>query len=221
MDWQIFLQRVGPYPLTPILDSAQIYDLFRNPGPQVRVQVHRWVRAGKLIPLQKGQFIIADLYNRKTPSAPEIANAMVKPSYLTGHWVLCNYALVPQGAKAYTSVTTQGTRTIENAFGRFTYSQLKPDLFTGFTLHKLWFAPIYIADPEKALLDFWYLEKKEWDVERLNSEGFRLAHRIDAHKLAEYARAFPLRVQRAAAAYLSLPRLPKPYFNGRVMVGFQ
>ncbi len=219
MDWPTFLKKIGPYP--DYLTSSQIYDLIPKPKPYVQVQIHRWVRAGKLIPLQRGQFALADIYNRKGPTALGVANQMVKPSYLTGHWVLCNYVLLPHDHRAFTSVTPHPSRKIVNHFGTFTYSQIKPELFIGFSWTRLWFEPIYVADPEKALLDYWYLEKGEWDIERLGSEGFRLAHRIEARKLEDYARAFPMRVQHAAAAYLSLPRLPEPHFDGRVMVGFQ
>ena len=44
-----------------------------------------------------------------------------------------------------------------------------------------------IAEPEKALLDFWYLEKGTWNEARMMEMRFQNGDTIDTGKLRSYA----------------------------------
>jgi hypothetical protein len=66
--------------------------------------------------------------------------------------------LIPERTEDVTSVTTKKTAQFKNPFGTFVFQQVKSDLFFGSTKVKDENGlPVLIAQPEKALLDFIYL----------------------------------------------------------------
>lgn len=63
-----------------------------------------------------------------------------------------------------------------------------------------------MADPEKALLDYWHLESGEWKKERLLAMRFQQGDIIDLQKMLDYAGRF------------SSPRLLRAVENWAVIV---
>jgi predicted transcriptional regulator of viral defense system len=54
-----------------------------------------------------------------------LASQIYRPSYLSFHWALGYYGLIPERAVVYTSATTRVPRRFENALGRFRYIHVK------------------------------------------------------------------------------------------------
>jgi len=127
-----------------------------RPPAHEKVQLSHWVKAGKLIRLKRGMYSLASLDGGKQPSALELAEPLYRPSYLSLEFALSHYGLLPEAAGLLTSVTTRKTARIHNPLGDFTYRHVQPDYFFGFHRRS---EPVvhWMADPEKALLDFIYL----------------------------------------------------------------
>jgi len=210
MKWDQFIQRVCDL---PVFDLATAVLLSEEPKPQVCVQISRWSRAGKVIPLRRGLYTLSDLYRRAPLSPLLVANEVYRPSYLSCLWALEFHGLVPGAAPTYQSVTTRVTRSFENALGAFTYSSVKRDLFWGYTTRQIEGAAVSVADPEKALLDFWHLTPGEWTVDRLGEMRLHRVNLIDRAKLSRYAARWgTARVRRAASRLWDVP-------EGRLRVG--
>jgi predicted transcriptional regulator of viral defense system len=96
---------------------------------------------------QGGELRIPDLY---------VANQLYKPSYVSTETALSFYSIIPDVAAAVTSVTTKATRTFKNKYGSFYYKSCQKKSFTGYRLMLFEGFKIYIADKEKALVDFLY-----------------------------------------------------------------
>lgn len=161
------------------------------------VQLGRWTRAGYLIALRRGLHTLAEPF-RKTPiSAPELANVIYSPAYLSLEWALGQYGLIPEAVPVLTSVTSRATRTFENSLGRFEYRSIQPGLFAGFVRRELLGSNLYIADPEKAILDFFYFSEGEWSSERHEEMRWQNLNLLRSTKLKEMVDLFPNRVQRA------------------------
>ncbi len=128
---------------------------------------------------------MADIY-RKAPLSPlRLANEMYKPSYLSGAWALSYYDLIPEKAVTYTSVTTRVTRSFQNKLGTYAYSSLKKEFFFGFVFTQI-DGGVWIAEPEKALLDYWHLMRGEWTKERLMEMRFQNEEQLNWDKLEHY-----------------------------------
>jgi predicted transcriptional regulator of viral defense system len=189
------LDRLGELPFFDLPTATQI---FREDRHLVRVQIHRWVKAGRLVPLRRGMYAFAEPY-RKAPISPaHMANEIYKPSCLSCRWALSFYGLIPEKTVVYTSVTPKAPRRFTNAFGEFRYFHIKPALFFGFSLREIGGAAVRLADPEKALFDTWHLGRGEWTLARMEEMRFQEFALVDDLKLGDGAKRFRFpRIMRA------------------------
>lgn len=135
------------------------------------------------------------------------ANRIYRPSYIS-HWTaLSYYGLIPEGVFQIYSVSTLKTQRFETPLGIFTYQHIKPNLFFGYRIEQWQNKPLLIAEPEKALLDTFYLNqhwKDQKDVEALRLNDDIWQEVVDDAKVSEYAQYYNKRVQKLTAILLSL-----------------
>jgi predicted transcriptional regulator of viral defense system len=116
---------------------------------------------------------------------------LYRPSYLSGLWALSFFGLIPEKVVVYSSVTSRSVpRTFSNTFGTFQYSTVKQDYFFGFDAGSIEGEEVWLADPEKALLDVWYLNRGEWTLERMRAMRFQQFEIVNEKKLIGYAERF-------------------------------
>ena len=187
MVFDVLLEKLGQFPIFDIATVSQISD---EPKQNVRVQLHRWIKSGRLLPLRRGMYTFADRYRRQELSPLFVANEIYRPSYLSGLWVLSFFGLIPEMVTTYTSVTPRVPRSFTNYLGTYRYSHVKQGLFFGFGRKEVQGHQIWLADPEKALLDYWHLESGEWTKERLMTIRFQQGDMIELQKLLDYAGRF-------------------------------
>ncbi len=183
-------------------DLAAVSLFFEEPRNQVVMQLHRWVRDGRLLSLRRGMYAWPERY-RKTALNPAVAaNALLRPSYLSGLWAMGWYGLIPEMVTVYTSVSSRGVRRFENELGVFEYRHVKRELFFGYEAVAMEGSRVLVALPEKALLDYWHLSPGEWTAERLEAMRFQFVSRISTERLAEFAvRAASPRLERAVKVW--------------------
>lgn len=186
-------------------DLAAVVQLTEERRATIQMQLSRWCGNGKLIRLRRGMYAFPRPYVSRAANPAEIANHLYVPSYLSAHWALGYYGLVPEGAVTYTSVSSRVTRAFENPFGTFTYRQVKPSAFFGYRPVRMDDATVLVAEPEKALLDLWYLEKGAWTRDRLREMRFQNMELVDQGRLQSYAGRFASpRILRTTSEWLSL-----------------
>lgn len=107
---------------------------------------------GLFIRLKKG------LYTLKTdiPAEEEIANALYRPSYISFEYALAYYNIIPEMQYQITSATTKPTRLFTVLDKEFVYYTLKKKAYTGYRLVKTEAKSFFMAEPEKALVDYIY-----------------------------------------------------------------
>ena len=192
------------YKDSPFIDSSS-FSLYDNPE-HLRRQVRDWTKKGYLLPLKKGLYIFSQDYRKLQPSVLFVANFLVVPSYVSLEYVLREYNIIPEKVTVFTSITTKKTNVFENCLGRFEYRSVKENLFFGFKKQTYQNQKIFIASPEKALLDYFYLNPncggefsyfesmrlqnlEILDVDLLNSYKNRYNTRVKAvvERLIEYS----------------------------------
>ncbi len=116
------------------------------------------------------------------------ANKIYPPSYVSFESALSYYNLIPEGVFTITSATTNKTNTFDTPLGRFKYYSIQPSMYFGYKPIYLNGFPVLIADPEKVLLDYVYLNKISDYVKigelRINSSV--LSELINQDKLNKY-----------------------------------
>ena len=152
MKWLEFLRKFESMPLF----HSSMLEVFPEDLRQIRVQLCRWVRAGKLGRIRREWYLIEKPWRVKEVPLAHIATQIVQPSYLTQEWALQYHGLIPDVVENPTCATTDRPRIIQ-ALGRsFLYHHLKRDLLTGFDEVLVHGWPAAVASAEKALFDMIY-----------------------------------------------------------------
>ena len=112
-------------------------------------------KSGELIRLRRDLYVVNPELSGKTINVPLCANHIYGPSYISLHWALWWYGLIPELVYTMTSITTKRSRLFKTAYGRYEYRQVTPDYYNiGIREILDNNTPILIATPEKALCDF-------------------------------------------------------------------
>ena len=185
------------YKDAPFIDSSS-FSLYDNPE-HLRRQVWNWTKKGYLLPLKKGLYIFAQEYRKLQPSVLFVANFLVVPSYVSLEYVLGENNIIPEKVTVFTSVTTKKTNVFENCLGRFEYRSVKENLFFGFKKQTYHNQKIFIASPEKALLDYFYLNhNSDGDFSYFESMRLQNLEILDADLLNSYLNRYNARVKTIA-----------------------
>ncbi len=124
----------------------------------VRRQLSRWTRAGRLYQLRRGLYGLAPPFQKVKPHPFVIANRLVRGSYVSCQSALAHYGLIPEHVPVITSVTTARPARWETPLGVFEFRHVKTNRLRGYRLTNLGGGhAAFVATPEKALLDLIYL----------------------------------------------------------------
>ena len=185
-----FEQLIAAVRSMPYFDLPTVVQLSGEIRQSLRMQLSRLVRQGKIKSLRRGMYALGEPYRKVNPNPAMLANRIYTPSYLSFHWALGYYGLIPEKVVLYTSATARVPRLFENEFGRFQYKHIKPDCFAGYQTVEIDGQKVLIAVPEKALLDLWHIEDGEWTTERMAGMRFQNFEMVSLKKLSRYAEMF-------------------------------
>ena len=151
-------------------------------------QLSKWADKGYLIKLKNGLYIFAE--KKAAVKNENIAFNLYQPSYVSMEWALAKYGLIPEIVYNCTSVTAKTTRTFQNAFGVFSFRHIKKELFFGYQKIENNGQPYLMAEPEKALVDYLYLNSSKIvnrdDVDELRLNEFGLK-KLDQSKIKKFS----------------------------------
>lgn len=167
----------------------------------LRTALYRFAKDGKLLSLRRGLYAFAPPFRKNELHGASAANILYAPSYLSELWALSWYGIIPEKTVMFTSVSPRSTCTFQNELGQFRYRSLKQELFFGYVKSLIQNQDVAVAEPEKALLDLWYLEAGEWSVGRM--EGMRFDPKgIDSDVLETHSARFAsARIDRAVHSW--------------------
>jgi predicted transcriptional regulator of viral defense system len=178
----------------PIFSLTHILNINKE-TKTLKTQLVNWQKKGLIIKLKKGLYVLNEKDRKIEPSRIFLANSLYSPSYVSTIYALSYYDLIPEKVVDVTSVTTKKTAKFTNPFGTFIYQHLKIDLFFGFKeIEDENGFPVLIAEPEKAILDFIYLNLK--DFKGKDRDIFFLSYRFQnldilrKRKLFDFAKKF-------------------------------
>lgn len=171
---------------------VNIYQIYAWRRDFNRVNLYHWIKKGYIVKLRKEWYAFAE--SLRWPDFGEyVANRIYRPSYLSLHYALAHYGMIPEGVFQYTSVTSLKTAEFTNPFGNYSYQSVKRELMFGYKplLMKDGRA-IYFATPEKALMDLLYLYpfyKTEQDMLDLRLDEDFMEEDFDYELFLKYASA--------------------------------
>jgi predicted transcriptional regulator of viral defense system len=154
MKWQALLTLVAD----EALFSSALLLAGDESVAQVRLQLSRWVTAGRLLQLRRGLYALAPTWRKLEPHPFLIANRLQRGSYVSLQSALAYHGVVPEHVPMVTSVGPGRPETVRNPLGVFQFNHLAKTLLFGYSRVEIaarQFA--FVASPEKALLDLVYL----------------------------------------------------------------
>lgn len=173
----------------PVLTRADIDKL--TGGAVLDVQLSEWTRKGFLVKPRKNIYLLKDNENIN----PFIlANRLFEPSYVSLESALFYYGLIPDVVAAVTSITSKKSRRFDFSGQLYNYQKIKSNLFWGYTEAKENKWGFLIASPEKAVLDYFYLNlprlknENAWDELRIETEVYKKT--INKTKLFKFLKIF-------------------------------
>lgn len=161
MEYAGVLRRFGS------VGSFELTDLLAFSGEKratVLQTLYRWNQRGWIIPIRRGLYTFPDDLAKNPLTAESAANKIQQDSYVTGLWLLNQLGLIPEGVTIVTNATRRNPAEFDTRIGRFAYRHIHEQGFFGYNER-----PdgnginVRVAEPEKALLDFFWWQNVEWD----------------------------------------------------------
>lgn len=180
MDFVETLKKEGLF----VFGKTDLMRLFGWSHTSVTFLLHRYSKRGVLIRLKNG------LYALVGATIPEfyIANRLCEPSYVSLETALSFHGIIPETVYAVTSITTLTPRERVVSGKKYQYHRIQAKAFMGYQPIAQGAFTCFVADPEKALVDYYYFVarglRKPLDVDRLHLEN------LNTLKLMDYASLF-------------------------------
>lgn len=157
----------------------------------VNVQLSRWRKTGKITQLRRGVYFVNPPYAKLSAGYDLYAAALLHaPSYLSLEKALEYHGLIPEGVAVYTSVTSRRPITLKTPLGEYSYRHLKRELFWGYERLAAGGGEVFMALPEKAALDFFYLNGVNITGGYLEELRLQNLENLDLGRLADFAGRF-------------------------------
>ncbi len=165
-----------------VFSPQDLQHLFGASEISLRFLLTRAVKRGDVLKFRRALYGLA----AHPPSEIEIANQLYRPSYISFTFALSYYHIIPETVYAITSATPRTTATFTVLEKQFVYHRIKRAAFTGYTAERVNNRTIWIAEPEKALVDTLYFValKKQGLPERIDTA------RLSKQKMRGYAKLF-------------------------------
>lgn len=151
-----------------------------------------WQKKGYIQKLRNNWYCFSDIQNSQNELF-NIANNIYKPSYISLETALSYYGFIPEGVFSFTSISTLKTNKFNNHLGTFIYKSIKNNAFFAYKIIESKNLKFKIAEPEKAILDYFHINhninnQEDFSSMRLNKSNIKL--KIDFDKIEKYALLF-------------------------------
>ena len=182
MNYITFAKELKDYP------AFNLKDISRLSGKVYYHRLDEWQKKGYIKRIANGVFTFADsdidenyLYY--------FSNKVYEPSYVSLESALSHYGFIPETVYNVTAITTKKTKEFDYHSNKFYYRNIKRPLFFGYRLMSFRNTVIRFAEPEKALIDFFYLKPHQNTmdhVEELRLNPWTIEEQIDWNKIENY-----------------------------------
>ena len=160
----------------------------RGAANSVRRQLDRWVKSGRILQLRRGVYAVAPPYQAEAPHPFLVANHLRKPSYVSMQSALSYYGMIPESVPVTTSITTGRPEELQTPLGRFVFRHIKKAAFFGYNQREISRGQsVFLASPEKALLDLLYFSPGSDSPEYLEELRFEPMDHFDWEALHRHA----------------------------------
>lgn len=185
MKWESLLTIVG----NEAVFSSSLLLAGKVSAAQVRLQLSRWVQAGRLLQLRRGLYTLAPAWRKMEPHPFLVANKLQRGSYVSMQSAMAFHGIIPEYVPVVTSAGPGRPETLRNSLGMFQFRHIASRMLFGYSRVEVasWQFS-FVASPEKALLDLAYLtpgaDSHDY-IRELRLQNTEAINRQLLHELAE------------------------------------
>lgn len=162
----------------PVFTITDAVKILRNSRAYARLFLHRCVKNRIVGRVERGIYYVIKRHNEY-----EIASHILDPSYVSMVSALAYYGLTTQIPRIVYVASTKRHKPIKNIEGfDIVFRRIKAEMMFGY--QKRSDGNIFIAEPEKAIVDIYYFN----DVNDLDPMALERPPRIDIDRLVLYAK---------------------------------
>lgn len=182
MNYIKFAKELKNFPAFSLRDTEKLSE---------KVYYHRlddWQRKGYIRRIANSIFVFADDPIDEM-ALFYLANRIYDPSYISLVSAFSYYGFIPETVYRITSVATKKTSVFQHDNIVFSYRTINPRFNFGYKLMPWKNVAIKIAEPEKAIIDFFYLNqqlKTAGQIEDMRFNSIALNEQLDWQKIERY-----------------------------------
>jgi len=189
MTYSEFKSKLLSYPLFSTADLKLLLGADFNRS--LLNNLKRWESDGRIVKLKKGLYLLR--VDRESINPMILAEKIYSPSYISLEFALGYYGIIPEAVFTITSISTKKSNFFSiPGVGYFSYQTIKPKAFGGYLTYTENEISYNLAEPEKALLDFFYLNKRVMNGTDSNFLSYRFSElfHYNAKRIKELAKYF-------------------------------
>lgn len=161
----------------PVFTFEDAVKILRHSRAYTRLFLHRCIKKGNIGRVERGLYYVVKRHNEY-----EIASGILYPSYVSMVSALAYYGLTTQIPRVVYVISTKRHRVVKNITGfDIVFRKIKKEMLFGY--HKESNGNVFIADPEKAIVDIYYFN----DISDLDETVLNKPPRINIGRLVLYA----------------------------------
>jgi predicted transcriptional regulator of viral defense system len=150
-----------------VLTDVDLNNILEGTAAARYGMVNKALKQAEMIKLRRGLYMLADKYRHKKLSKHYLASRIVPHSYISLESALSYHGWIPEHVATVTSVLAERpTRKHLTIFGEFIFYQLpvkEYEFLTGINrVEEIKGEPFFIASPLRALADYIYIKKIDW-----------------------------------------------------------
>ena len=140
-------------------------DMLLDGSPDSRYgRVKRLIQQGKMLHIRRGLYYLTEMHGAVKPHPFELAQYIYAPSYISLESALAYHQLIPEAVYIITSACAKRSKEFHTPIGVFSYLHLPAENFySGVELITENNYRFMMAKPWKAICDYIYCYKKNWD----------------------------------------------------------
>jgi predicted transcriptional regulator of viral defense system len=189
MNYLAFEKSLNKFPVFSIKDIKKLFPDFDSR------RLNEWQKKEYIQKIKRGYYCFKD-HSKQESFLFFTANKIYSPSYISLESALSYYGFIPESAFLITSITSLNTASYNTPVGNYSYKNILPQLFFGYRLIEENGIRIRIAEPEKLLLDYLYLNKlnNEEDIRALRLNKEQINNILDYDSLFRYQQIFKSKI---------------------------
>lgn len=154
-----------------------------NRGARLDALLKRAVASHEVWRIRRGLYCLSERYTRDKINPLELAQRIHGPSYVSLETALSYHGWIPEAVRAITSVTTGRSRTFNSPIGLFSFTRIPQQSYLSGVrrISAEGQGAFFLATPLKALADYVYVQRCDWNSAAPVMESLR----VDDSCLAE------------------------------------